>query len=253
MADVPVPKGERGHPGYPGIQGEKGQKAISYDFVRRVGQKYFVSYKKRDSFSSAVEFCSQQGLELALPQNEEENSKLNQFFGDIHKEAWINVNNNKAEGNFLTDMKNRPLTFTKWGEGQPDKSIQGGAPIYFPNSFSAPDTQPQFVESKFQVSPDVARYNSADEDNYTQVLTFYTQVLNEEERQRLCQNMAGALKGAQLFIQKRQVENLKAVHADYGNRVQSLLNKYNAENKKNTEVHVYSRPGASAIAASSKM
>ncbi|KAJ4938031.1 hypothetical protein JOQ06_002658 [Pogonophryne albipinna] len=98
--------------------------AISYDFVRRVGQKYFVSYKKRDSFSSAVEFCSQQGLELALPQNEEENSKLNQFFGDIHKEAWINVNNNKAEGNFLTDMKNRPLTFTKWGEGQPDKSIQ---------------------------------------------------------------------------------------------------------------------------------
>ncbi|KAJ4937787.1 hypothetical protein JOQ06_002417, partial [Pogonophryne albipinna] len=171
MADVPVPKGKRGHPGYPGIPGEKGEKgdtgmpgfpgargppgapgapgsvenvgsliedggtlkksiakldlAISYDFVRRVGQKYFVSYKKRDSFSSAVEFCSQQGLELALPQNEEENSKLNQFFGDIHKEAWINVNNNKAEGNFLTDMKNRPLTFTKWGEGQPDKSIQG--------------------------------------------------------------------------------------------------------------------------------
>ncbi|XP_033941715.1 catalase-like [Pseudochaenichthys georgianus] len=86
-----------------------------------------------------------------------------------------------------------------------------------------------------------------------QVCTFYTQVLKEEERQRLCQNMAGALKGAQLFIQKRQVENLKAVHEDYGNRVQSLLNKYNAENKKNTEVHVYSRPGASAIAASSKM
>ncbi|KAL3061157.1 hypothetical protein OYC64_009377 [Pagothenia borchgrevinki] len=59
--------------------------------------------------------------------------------------------------------------------------------------------------------------------------------------------MAGALKGAQLFIQKRLVENLKAVHADYGNHVQSLLNKYSAENKKNTEVHVYSRPGASAI------
>ncbi|XP_010785815.1 pulmonary surfactant-associated protein D-like, partial [Notothenia coriiceps] len=186
MADVPVPKGERGNPGYPGIPGMKGDTgmsgfpgpsgvpgppgapgprgspgvhglpgapeapgsvenvgsliedggklmkshakldlAISYDFVRKVGQKYFVSYKKRDSFSSAVEFCSQQGLELALPQDEEENSKLTQFFGDIHKEAWINVNNNKAEGNFLTDMKNRPLTFTKWGEGQPDKSIQG--------------------------------------------------------------------------------------------------------------------------------
>lgn len=38
-----------------------------------------------------------------------------------------------------------------------------------------------------------------------QVRTFYTQVLNEDERQRLCENMAGALKGAQLFIQKRMV------------------------------------------------
>ncbi|XP_034735078.1 mannose-binding protein C-like isoform X4 [Etheostoma cragini] len=97
---------------------------VNYDFVRRVGQKYFVSYKKRESFSRAVEFCSQRGLELALPQNEEENNILSQFFGDVYKTAWINVNTNKAEGNFEADMKNRPLTFTKWGEGQPDKSIQ---------------------------------------------------------------------------------------------------------------------------------
>nr|XP_057922319.1 catalase isoform X2 [Doryrhamphus excisus] len=128
---------------------------------------------------------------------------------------------------------------------------QGGAPNYYPNSFSAPDTQPGFVESRFKVSPDVARYNSEDEDNETQVRTFYTQVLKEEERQRLCQNMAGALKGAQLFIQKRMVETLKAVHADYANRVQNLLNQYNADTHKN--VHVYRRPGASTIAASSKM
>ena len=40
-----------------------------------------------------------------------------------------------------------------------------------------------------------------------QVRTFYTQVLNEEERQRLCQNFAGSLKGAQLFIQKRMVSS----------------------------------------------
>ncbi|CAF94333.1 unnamed protein product, partial [Tetraodon nigroviridis] len=80
---------------------------------------------------------------------------------------------------------------------------QGGAPNYYPNSFSAPEIQSHCVESKFKVHPDVARYNSSDEDNVTQVRTFYTQVLNEEQRQRLCQNMAGSLKGAQLFIQKR--------------------------------------------------
>lgn len=47
----------------------------------------------------------------------------------------------------------------------------GGAPNYYPNSFSAPDTQPQCVESKFKCSPDVARYNTDDEDNVTQVKT----------------------------------------------------------------------------------
>lgn len=101
------------------------QLAINYDFVRRVGEKYFVSYKERDSFSRAVEFCSQRNLELALPQNEEENNILTQFFTDVYKTAWISVNNNQAEGNFETDMNKRSLTFTKWGEGQPDRSIRG--------------------------------------------------------------------------------------------------------------------------------
>ncbi|KAM9351982.1 uncharacterized protein ABDE67_006841 [Symphorus nematophorus] len=150
---LPGIKGEKGDTGFPGMSGAPGfpgppgpvcreddascpdlktlkerltklELAINYNFVRRVGQKFFVSYKERDSFATAVEFCSQQGLELALPQNEEENNILTQFFGDVYKTAWINVNNKKAEGDFETDMTNRRLTFTKWGEGQPDKSIQ---------------------------------------------------------------------------------------------------------------------------------
>ncbi|XP_034541408.1 pulmonary surfactant-associated protein D-like [Notolabrus celidotus] len=141
-------RGERGLPGEVGRPGHSGtcqqggldsscvdlrvlkesvarlELSINYDFVRRVGQKYFVSYKERDSFSKAVEFCTQRGLELALPQNEEENNILTQFFGDVYKMAWINVNNKKAEGDFVVDMNNRPLTFTKWGDKQPDESIQ---------------------------------------------------------------------------------------------------------------------------------
>ncbi|KAL7401899.1 hypothetical protein ABVT39_006189 [Epinephelus coioides] len=97
---------------------------INYDFFRKVHQKNFVSNKERGTFSRAVEFCFQQGLELALPQNEEENRVLTQFFGDIYKTAWININTKKVVGNFDSDMKNQSLTFTKWGEGQPDKSIQ---------------------------------------------------------------------------------------------------------------------------------
>ncbi|XP_042268316.1 pulmonary surfactant-associated protein D-like [Thunnus maccoyii] len=96
---------------------------VNYKFVRKVGQKYFVSNKERGSSSRAIEFCSQQDLELALPKNEEENSALTQLFGEVDKMVWINVNNKKAEGNFETDMKKSPLTFTKWGEGQPNKYV----------------------------------------------------------------------------------------------------------------------------------
>eukprot|EP00066_Takifugu_rubripes_P004347 XP_003967653.1 PREDICTED: eukaryotic translation initiation factor 4 gamma 3-like [Takifugu rubripes] len=144
-------------------------------------------------------------------------------------------------------------TFFKWKSSTVSVVSVNGAPNYYPNSFSAPEIQPQCVESKFKVYPDVARYKSSDEDNVTQVRTFYTQVLNDEERQRLCENFAGSLKGAQLFIQKRMVENLKAIHPDYASRVQKLLDKYNEEAEKNAHVRVYTRPGASAVAASSKM
>uniref|UniRef100_A0A3Q1GES3 C-type lectin domain-containing protein n=1 Tax=Acanthochromis polyacanthus TaxID=80966 RepID=A0A3Q1GES3_9TELE len=89
-----------------------------------VGQKHFVSSKERGSFSNAVDFCSQRGLELALPQNEEENSMLTQLYGEADKRAWIGVNIKKAEGDFEFDMKKRPLTFSNWGQGQPDRSIQ---------------------------------------------------------------------------------------------------------------------------------
>ncbi|MEQ2222151.1 hypothetical protein ILYODFUR_023046 [Ilyodon furcidens] len=98
--------------------------AINYSFVRKVGQKYFVSNMERNRFEMAVEFCSQRGLELALPQNEEENNALIEVFKDPYTEAWIAVNKKKAEGNFALDMNNQTLTFTKWETGQPDTSIQ---------------------------------------------------------------------------------------------------------------------------------
>ncbi|XP_029009733.1 pulmonary surfactant-associated protein D-like [Betta splendens] len=137
--------GERGRPGLPGPVAmcerdlitplyqdlEPLKEAVAkldlvttYDFVKRVGQKYFVSHRETGSFSGAVEFCSSQGLELALPQNEDENNMLTRVFGETVKTAWISVNHMKSEGDFTTDVKNRPLVFTKWAEEQPERSIQ---------------------------------------------------------------------------------------------------------------------------------
>lgn len=48
-----------------------------------------------------------------------------------------------------------------------------------------------------------------------QVREFYLKVLNEEERQRLCKNIADSLKDAQLFIQKRAVSALFGVYPGF--------------------------------------
>lgn len=47
----------------------------------------------------------------------------------------------------------------------------GGAPNYYPNSFTGPEDQPNLKEAFARVSGDVQRYNSADEDNVSQVST----------------------------------------------------------------------------------
>jgi len=52
-----------------------------------------------------------------------------------------------------------------------------GAPNYYPNSFSGPTDHPKFLEHKFTLSGDVARYNSEDDDNFTQVKTFWQKVV----------------------------------------------------------------------------
>ena len=47
-----------------------------------------------------------------------------------------------------------------------------GFPNYFPNSFSGPAHVEGAVESRYAVSGDVARHDSSNEDNFTQVFNF---------------------------------------------------------------------------------
>ena len=92
----------------------------------------------------------------------------------------------------LNYQRDGPMTFN---------TDYAGYPNYFPNSFSGPDNAPAALESKFAVSGDVARYNSGDDDNFTQVGTYWTKVLDDKAKARLVENIAGHLKSAQPFIQ----------------------------------------------------
>jgi catalase len=100
-------------------------------------------------------------------------------------------------------------------------------PNYFPNSFSGPVDHPRFNDSKFNVSGDVSRYTTEDDDNFTQVTTFWQKVLSPAERTSLVENVASHLKNAQEFIQKRQIRNFSQVDPEFGSRIQQVLDKYN--------------------------
>ncbi|XP_070543216.1 catalase-like [Ptychodera flava] len=114
---------------------------------------------------------------------------------------------------------------------------QTGAPNYFPNSFSGPQDTVKAAQQTFHVSGDVQRYNTADDDNFTQVGNFWRNVLSEYDREHLIKNIAGHLKDAQEFIQKRAVHNFGQCDPEYGRRLSAALDAYKVQ-----------RHGASAAA-----
>lgn len=106
---------------------------------------------------------------------------------------------------------------------------QGGAPNYYPNSFSGPADNKRYGECPFKMSGDVQRYNTADDDNFSQVECFWTKVLSGAERCRLVENIAGHLKDAQEFLQQRAVTNFSKVHRDLGQQLRKALDAYKCQ------------------------
>ncbi|CAN0245996.1 unnamed protein product, partial [Scytosiphon promiscuus] len=69
------------------------------------------------------------------------------------------------------------------------------APNYFPNSFSGPAAAEAGHAGWHadKATGDVARYPTGDDDNFTQAGEFFRRTLDEGGRQRLTDNIAGAL------------------------------------------------------------
>jgi len=110
---------------------------------------------------------------------------------------------------------------------------QEGCPNYFPNSFSGPvDDVRKYSESKFQApSADVARFNSADEDNFTQCGIFFRDVLSADERFRLVDNIASHIQNAQDFLQERAVKQFGCADKEYGRMLRERINHYKDQKK----------------------
>ncbi|XP_072025965.1 catalase-like isoform X2 [Amphiura filiformis] len=109
---------------------------------------------------------------------------------------------------------------------------QTGAPNYFPNSFSGPQDDAKYAQHVFPLAGDVARYNTKDEDNFTQPGSFWRDVLSQDDRTALVGNIAGHLKDAAEFIQKRAVKNFGECDAEFGKRLDEALQQFKQESKR---------------------
>lgn len=102
---------------------------------------------------------------------------------------------------------------------------QGGAPNYYPNSFSGPEPiqRAADLEPPFKVVGDVYRIDSGHEDNFTQAKLFWNSVLDDAARQRLVSNIADSLSNALDFIQERAVSNFAEVNNDFAQQLKKAL------------------------------
>jgi catalase len=103
---------------------------------------------------------------------------------------------------------------------------QNGAPNYHPNMFNGPAECKAAHDHVHHLTGDVDRYETADEDNFSQPAMFWKKVLKPEERERLVNNIAGHLRNANETIRQRAVKVFTQVDPDFGSGVQKGLDKF---------------------------
>nr|ACO15573.1 Catalase [Caligus clemensi] len=110
-------------------------------------------------------------------------------------------------------------------------SNQGKGPNYYPNSFWGPSgSQDKYGEHTFFASGEAKRHESAHEDNFSQVGEFYRDILNEEQKSNLVDNIASDLIHAQEHFQEKAIKQFCQCDPDYGKRLEARLALY--KNKK---------------------
>ncbi|XP_018567821.1 catalase [Anoplophora glabripennis] len=98
---------------------------------------------------------------------------------------------------------------------------QGNAPNYHPNSFGGPDVDEDVktLYQPFSVAGDAYRYDTGDQDNFSQARDFYHGVLDGAAKERLISNIVNNLSAASAFIQDRCVRNFAQVDKNLSERI----------------------------------
>lgn len=96
---------------------------------------------------------------------------------------------------------------------------------YYPNDRSdAPRPEPRVAEPAMPLEEDawVGFHENAGEDNFTQAGELY-ELMNDDQRSQLVENIAGGLIHAEASVQARMLEQFRSANADYGQRIEAAL------------------------------
>ena len=95
----------------------------------------------------------------------------------------------------------------------------GGSPVYQPNSFDGPADSAAYAEPPLRIDGDADRYNHRDgNDDYTQAGDLY-RLMDDDAKQRLIDNIVGAMQGVTREIQVRQLGHFMKADPAYGERI----------------------------------
>lgn len=152
--------------------------------------------------------------------------------------SYADTHRHRLGANYLQIPVNCPFKTRNYQRDGPltVTDNQGGAPNYFPNSFSGPNHDSKYLESHVPITGDAKRYESGNEDNFSQVGIFWRNVLKEDERTRLIENISGHLINAAEFLQDRAVANFTKCDENYGRRLREALDKLKNQNKNVSEL-----------------
>ncbi|CAM9332969.1 unnamed protein product [Choristocarpus tenellus] len=148
--------------------------------------------------------------------------------------SYNDTHRHRLGANYEQLSVNRPFNssvsvYSRDGPMRLDTNM-AGTPNYFPNSFSGPQPLADASHTTWKtvtVSGEAGRYPTGEDDNFSQCGDFFRKTLCADARERLTDNIAGAMAGAQEFIQKRAIANFAAADADYGRMIAQKVQKIN--------------------------
>ena len=147
--------------------------------------------------------------------------------------SYPDTHRHRLGANYHLIPVNQPVaasvnTYQRDGPMQVEPGNGGAGPNYFPNSFEGPQAVTKGVTWHGNVvSGQVQRYETGDQDNFSQVKDFYWRVLDEGARDRLTTNIAQHMSRVQSpFVRKRAIANFQQVDPDYAGRIEQKISTF---------------------------